>query len=153
VRPWLHAWRRKQQLWWGYADMKVGWFWELCRLVKGACTQCARLFLTSADTVEWEWCDWIWELWQQHVQESSGSVVAGWSAIWAGCNKVSCSSQAWSEQWKWRWWKLFWNRGMDGYSEADEYGNCRTWRQMRSGPKKWDVHRIWSRDFEQSEWC
>jgi len=36
----------------------------------------------------------------------------------------SCSrpSQAWSEQWKWRRWKLFWYRGMDGYSEADEYG-------------------------------
>jgi len=34
----------------------------------------------------------------------------------------SCSSQAWSEQWKWRWWKLFWNRGMDGYSEADDTG-------------------------------
>ena len=30
----------------------------------------------------------------------------------------------------------FWDRGMDGYSEADEYVNCRTWRQMRSGPKK-----------------
>jgi len=29
----------------------------------------------------------------------------------------SCSSQAWSEQWK-----LFWNRGMDGYSEADDTG-------------------------------
>ena len=21
---------------------------------------------------------------------------------WAGCDKASCSSQAWSEQWKWR---------------------------------------------------
>jgi len=24
----------------------------------------------------------------------------------------------------------------DGYSEADEYGNSKTWRQMRSGRKK-----------------
>jgi len=38
----------------------------------------------------------------------------------------SCSSQAWSEQWKCRWWKLFWYRGMDGYSEAGEYGNSVT---------------------------
>jgi len=29
----------------------------------------------------------------------------------------------WSEQWKWRWWKLLWYRGMGGYSEADEYDN------------------------------
>jgi len=32
--------------------------------------------------------------------------------------------------------KLFWYRGMDGYSEADEYGNSKIWRQMRSGQKK-----------------
>jgi len=43
---------------------------------------------------------------------------------------------AWSEQWKWRWWKLFWYRGMDGYSEADGYGNSKIWRQMRSSQKK-----------------
>ena len=49
----------------------------------------------------------------------------------------SCSSQAWSEQWKWRWWKLFRYRGtMDGYSKADVYGNSKIWRQMRSGQKK-----------------
>ena len=48
----------------------------------------------------------------------------------------SCSNRAWSEQWKWRWWMLFWYRGMDGYSEADEYGNSKIWRQMRSGQKK-----------------
>jgi len=29
------------------------------------------------------------------------------------------------------WWKLFWYRGMDGYSEAGEYGNSKIWRQMR----------------------
>ena len=28
----------------------------------------------------------------------------------------SCSSRAWSEQWKWRWWRLFWYRGMGGYN-------------------------------------
>jgi len=39
------------------------------------------------------------QLWQQHVQESSGSVGAGWSDTWAGCDKESCSSRAWSEQW------------------------------------------------------
>jgi len=50
--------------------------------------------------------------------------------------KESCSSRAWSERWKWRWWKLFWYGGMDGYSEAGEYGNSKTWRQMRSGQKK-----------------
>jgi len=27
-------------------------------------------------------------------------------------------------------------RGMDGYSEAGEYGNRKIWRQMRSGQKK-----------------
>ena len=48
----------------------------------------------------------------------------------------SCSSRAWSEQWKWRWWKLFWYRDMDVYSEADGYGNSKIWRQMRSGQKK-----------------
>ena len=42
----------------------------------------------------------------------------------------SCSSRAWSEQWKWRWWKPFWYRGMDGYSKADGYGNSKIWRQM-----------------------
>ena len=26
--------------------------------------------------------------------------------------------------------------GMDGYSEAGEYGNSKIWRQMRSGQKK-----------------
>ena len=48
-----------------------------------------RSFIFS-QTVGWEWCDWIWELWQQHVQESSGSVGAGWSDTWAGCDKESC---------------------------------------------------------------
>ena len=54
--------------------------------------------------------------------------------------KESCSSRAWSEQWKWRSWRLFWYRGMDGYSEADGYGNSKIWRQMRSGRKKWGVY-------------
>ena len=31
---------------------------------------------------------------------------------------------------------MFWYRGMDGYSEADGYGNSKSWRQMRSGQKK-----------------
>ena len=35
------------ELWWGYADMKVGWLWELCRQVKGARIRCARLFWKS----------------------------------------------------------------------------------------------------------
>jgi len=35
--------------------------------------------LASRETVGWEWCDWIWGLWQQHVQECSASVGAGWS--------------------------------------------------------------------------
>ena len=39
-------------------------------------------------------------------------------------------------KWKWRWWRLLWYRGMDGYSEADGYGNSKIWRQMRSGRKK-----------------
>ena len=78
---------------------------------------------------------------------------ARWSETWAGCDKESCNSQAWSEKWKWRWWKLFWYLGMDGYSKADEYGNSKFWRQMRSGRKKWGVHQIWSRGFEQSGWC
>ena len=44
----------------------------------------------------------------------------------------SCSSQAW----KWQWWKLLWNQGMDGYCEADEYDNSRIWRRMRSGQQR-----------------
>jgi len=48
----------------------------------------------------------------------------------------SCCSQALSEQWKWRWCKLFWYRGLDGYSEADAYGNSKIWRKMRSSQKK-----------------
>jgi len=36
---------------------------------------------------------------------------------------------------------------MDGYSEADGYGNSKIWRQMRSCGKKWGVHQIWSRGF------
>jgi len=31
---------------------------------------------------------------------------------------------------------------MDGYSEADGYGNSMIWRQMRSGQKKRGVHQI-----------
>ena len=38
--------------------------------------------------------------------------------------------------------KLFWYRGMDGYSEADGYGNSMIWRQMRSGQKKISVYQI-----------
>ena len=57
--------------------MKVGWLWELCRYVRGTCIQCAQLSLASVETGGWEWCDWIWELWQQHLQESSGSVGPG----------------------------------------------------------------------------
>ena len=68
------------------------------------------------------------------MQEISGSVGAGDLRLGQVVIK-SCSSQAWSEQWKWRWWKLFWYRGMDGYSEAGEYGNSKIWRQMRSGQK------------------
>ena len=51
-----------------------------------------------------------------------------WSrVIWDLGRVESCSSQAWSEQWKWRWWKLFWYRGMDGYSKAGENGKARFW--------------------------
>jgi len=53
--------------------------------------------------------------------------------------EVVIELQAWSEQWKWRWWRLFWNQGMDGYSEADGCGNSRIWRQMRSGHRRWGV--------------
>jgi len=41
-----------------------------------------------------------------------------------------------------RWWRLFWYRDMDGYNEADGYGNSKIWRQMRSGRKKRGVHQI-----------
>ena len=60
----------------------------------------------------------------------------------AGCDKENCSSRAWNEQWMWQWWKLFWYRGMDRYSEADGYGNSKIWRQMRSGHKEGSVHQI-----------
>jgi len=39
------------------------------------------------------------------------------------------ASQACSEQRKWRWWKLFWNRGMNKYSKDGEYGSSRTWNR------------------------
>ena len=48
----------------------------------------------------------------------------------------SASPSCMSEQWKWRWWRLFWYRSMDGYSEADGCGNSKILRQMRSGKKK-----------------
>jgi len=34
------------------------------------------------------------------------------------------------------------NQGMDRYSKADEYGNSRIWRKIRSGEKRRGVHRI-----------
>jgi len=34
--------------------MKVGWLWELCRQVRGACIQCAHLSLASVETGGWE---------------------------------------------------------------------------------------------------
>jgi len=45
-----------------------------------------------------------------------------------------------------------WYGGMDGYSEADEYGISKIWRQIRSDQKKGGVHRISSQGFEQREW-
>ena len=50
---------------------------------------CAQLSLTSAETEGRDRCDWIWELWQPNVQQSSGSVGAGWSETWAGCDRVA----------------------------------------------------------------
>jgi len=58
--------------------------------VRGACIQCAQLSLASVVTGGWEWCDWIWELWQQHVQESSGSLGAGWSDTWLQTSDCDC---------------------------------------------------------------
>ena len=72
-------------MWWGYADKKVG----CCQNFVGKwrkCIQYAQLFLASGETIGQQWCDWIWELWQQHVQDSSGSVGAGWSETWGGCD-------------------------------------------------------------------
>ena len=67
--------------------LRGGWtVVRLCRYegwVRGACIQCAQLSSASVESGGWEWCDWIWELWQQHVRESSGSVGAGWSETWA----------------------------------------------------------------------
>jgi len=59
---------------------------------------------------------------------------------------LTLSCQAWSEQWKWRWWKLFWNRGVDGYSEAGEYGNSKIWRQMSKAAQRSSRQRyfLWS---------
>ena len=57
------------------------------------------------------------------MQDSSGSVGAGLSETWAGCDKECYSSQALNEQMAVAMVKLFWYRGTDGYSEADEYSN------------------------------
>jgi len=59
----------------------------------------------------------------------------------------------WSEQWKWRWWKLFWCRGMDGYIEADGYGNSKIWRQMSLVRKSEVFIKYEARGFEKSKWC
>jgi len=57
-------------------------------------------------------------------------------------DKESCSSQARNEQWKWQWKNMFWYQGMDGYCEADEYGNSKIKRQMRSCQNRRGVHQI-----------
>jgi len=33
--------------------------------------------------------------------------------------------------------EVFWYRGIDGYSEAGEYGNSKIWREMRAGCTIW----------------
>ena len=74
-------------MWWGYADKKVG----CCQNFVGKwrkCIQYAQLFLASGETIGQQWCGWIWELWQQHVQDSSGSVGAGWSDTWYWLTRV-----------------------------------------------------------------
>ena len=69
------------------------------------------------------------------MQESSGSVGAGFSETWVGCGKESCSSQASSEKMEMAMVEAVFYRGMDGYSKADECGNSKMWRQMRYGQK------------------
>ena len=57
------------------------------------------------------------------------------SALYTPCPK-NVHRLFFCEQWKCRWWKLFWYPVMDVYSEAGEYGNSKIWRQMRSSQKK-----------------
>jgi len=104
----------------------------------------------SAETEGWGWCDWIWELWQHHVQESSGSVGAGWSEmgrLWwrvavvkLGLNNGSSDSG-----------RCF---GIEVWTDTAKLTNMVIARfgDMRSGQQKWGVSQIWSRGFEQSEW-
>jgi len=75
--------------------MNVELLWELCKWVKGSCTQ----FKPLQNTVRWEWCDWIWGLWQQLAQESSGNSYAhDFSVDWymiERCTCVRCTNRVW----------------------------------------------------------
>jgi len=62
-----------------------------------------------------------------------------WSDRDSGRLWQSCSSRAWNEQWQWQLLKMFWSRGMVGYSEVHERGSSRIWREMRSDRRKWGI--------------
>ena len=52
------------------------------------------------------------------MQESSGSVGAGLSDTWAGCDKESCSSRAWSEQLD----KILWTSDSEAGLKTEKLG-------------------------------
>ena len=47
------------------------------------------------------------------------------------------------------------NGSSDGgsYFGIEVWEDTAIWRQMRSGQRRWGVHRIWCPGFEHSEWC
>jgi len=89
--------------------------WVVVRTLQVSERSLYSMRLTSVETGGWEWfdnstCERVLDLLEPDDLRLGQVVI-----------KKSSNSQAWSEQWKWRSWKLFWYRGMDGYSEADEW--------------------------------
>ena len=72
-----------------YIEFRAGWLQILLHWTPPRLNFCSLVSVNNLPKSVW-----IWELRQQHVQESSGSVGAGWSETWAGCDKESCSSQS-----------------------------------------------------------
>ena len=71
---------------WGYADMRLGGCENFVGKWEQLVFNVVSLSLTSAETEGWEWCDWIWQLWEQHVVKESS---------WCVTNKAKINSAWW----------------------------------------------------------
>ena len=72
---------------WGYADMRLGGCENFVGKWEQLVFNVVSLSLTSAETEGWEWCDWIWQLWEQHVVKESS---------WCVTNKAKINSAWWA---------------------------------------------------------